>query len=158
MDLDQWKQLDNLLQSVLELRPHERDAFLRRACAGDDALEPRVRVLLSAEHQAKDLLERPAIEVAAQSLASDQDDGVWEHADRLVGQTVSHYRIIETLGGGGMGIVYKAEDTRLGRFVALKFLTEALGDNDEALRRFRARGACRFRLESPEYLHRSRCR
>ena len=69
MDLDRWKQLDSLLQSVLERPLEERDAFLRRACAGDEPLERRVRVLLSAEPGAKHFLERPAIEVAALSLA-----------------------------------------------------------------------------------------
>jgi len=139
MEPDRWRRVEQLYHAVIRLEEHERAKFLENSCSDDASMRREIESLLKHEKRAERFLEAPALEKAAAEEGRFVDPRRPTDDDPLeiAGRSISHYRVLGKLGGGGMGIVYKAEDSRLGRYVALKFLPLGANSDPAAVERFR---------------------
>src|SRR5215471_14141322 len=145
MEPERWRQIESLYYAALERDATERAAFLIEACAGDEELRRQMESLLEAHEQAEGFLDLPALEITAREIAEDQ-------AQTMSGRMISHYQVLSLLGAGGMGEVYLAEDTRLGRKVALKLLPQKFTQDRERALRFQQEARAASALNHPNIL------
>jgi serine/threonine protein kinase/Tol biopolymer transport system component len=137
---ERWHRVKELFHAALERAPEERASFLSQACAGDEAMREEVESLLGAT-DADEFLNQPAYELAAGMLV--------EESTLSAGQLVAHYKILASLGVGGMGEVYLAQDVRLGRSIALKILPVDFAKDERRVRRFEQEARAASALNHP---------
>jgi serine/threonine protein kinase/Tol biopolymer transport system component len=139
---DRWQQIEELYHSALEKDAEARATFLMEACAGDEALQREVESLLFHDDQNKSFLKGPAIEAAAKTMGR-------KISGTLVGSQVGPYQIVAHLGTGGMGVVYRAHDSKLGRDIAIKTLPGEFARDPDRLARFRREARMLASLNHP---------
>lgn len=143
MTPERWQQITGIFQAALERPASERAAFVKERCAGDEELHDDVQGMLNSHEQASGFIEEPAMNVAAL---------IPTPGPSLAGKQIVHYQVLSLLGTGGMGEVYLAEDTRLGRRVALKLLPEDLANNEQRVTRFQQEARAASNLNHPNIL------
>jgi serine/threonine protein kinase len=129
MTPERWQQVERLYHLALERDTSHRSTFLKQACDGDEEMQREVESLLAHEKPAERFMEAPGLAVLAKVVAGD-------HKGAMIGRQLGPYQILSLLGAGGMGEVYQARDTRLGRLVALKILLLEMATDPELKRRF----------------------
>ncbi|HXI90170.1 MAG TPA: protein kinase, partial [Blastocatellia bacterium] len=142
MKVERWQQVDELLDAALERDASERGDFLKRACAGDEELLREVESLLGAHLKAGSFIEESPAEELTRLFGGHQSQS-------FVGQSLGRYKILSLLGAGGMGEVYLAEDTSLGRRVAIKLLSEFFARDPQSRIRFLREAKLAATLDHP---------